>query len=60
MPNINLIYYLIAGGIFGALALKTGIPAAPLAGALTFAVCRDKGDMIPKVKKINFFLNACT
>ena len=26
MPNINLIYYLIAGGIFGALALKTGIP----------------------------------
>ena len=34
MPNINLIYYLVAGGIFGALALKTGIPAAPLAGAL--------------------------
>ena len=34
MPNINLIYYLIAGCIFGALALKTGIPAAPLAGAL--------------------------
>ena len=34
MPNINLVYYLIAGGIFGALALKTGIPAAPLAGAL--------------------------
>ena len=34
MPNINLIYYLLAGGIFGALALKTGIPAAPLAGAL--------------------------
>ena len=34
MPNINLIYYLIAGGIFGAFALKTGIPAAPLAGAL--------------------------
>jgi len=34
MLNINLIYYLIAGGIFGALALKTGIPAAPLAGAL--------------------------
>ena len=34
MPNINLIYYLIAGGLFGALALKTGIPAAPLAGAL--------------------------
>ena len=34
MPNINLIFYLIAGGIFGTLALKTGIPAAPLAGAL--------------------------
>ena len=34
MFNINLIYYLLAGGIFGALALKTGIPAAPLAGAL--------------------------
>ena len=34
MPNINLIYYLIAGSIFGVLALKTGIPAAPLAGAL--------------------------
>jgi len=34
MSNINLIYYLIAGGLFGALALKTGIPAAPLAGAL--------------------------
>ena len=34
MPNINLIYYLIAGLIFGALALKTGIPATPLAGAL--------------------------
>ncbi len=34
MPNINLIFYLIAGGLFGALALKTGIPAAPLAGAL--------------------------
>jgi len=34
MPNINLFYYLIAGGIFGILALKTGIPAAPLAGAL--------------------------
>ena len=34
MGNINLIYYLIAGGLFGALALKTGIPAAPLAGAL--------------------------
>ena len=34
MPSINLIYYLIAGGIFGALALKTSIPAAPIAGAL--------------------------
>ena len=34
MPNINLIYYLFAGLIFGVLALKTGIPAAPLAGAL--------------------------
>ena len=34
MPNLNLIYYLLAGGILGALALKTGIPAAPLAGAL--------------------------
>ena len=34
MPNINLIYYLLAGGIVGALALKTGIPAASLAGAL--------------------------
>ena len=34
MPNINLIYYLIAGTAFGILALKTGIPAAPLAGAL--------------------------
>ena len=34
MANINLIYFILAGGIFGALALKTGIPAAPLAGAL--------------------------
>ena len=34
MQNINLFYYFIAGGIFGALALTTGIPAAPLAGAL--------------------------
>ena len=34
MQNINLIYFLLAGGIFGALALTTGIPAAPLAGAL--------------------------
>ena len=34
MTYINLIYYLIAGTVFGALALKTGIPAAPLAGAL--------------------------
>ena len=37
MLNINLIYYLIAGSICGALALKTGIPAAPLAGALISA-----------------------
>ena len=34
MSNINLIYYLIAGTAFGIIALKTGIPAAPLAGAL--------------------------
>ncbi len=34
MSSINLVYYLIAGGIFGTLAIKTGIPAAPLAGAL--------------------------
>tara|TARA_B100001109_G_scaffold218750_1_gene188984 strand:+ start:153 stop:665 length:513 start_codon:yes stop_codon:yes gene_type:complete len=34
MQNINLIFYLIAGTICGTLALKTGIPAAPLAGAL--------------------------
>tara|TARA_S200000501_G_scaffold186660_1_gene175557 strand:+ start:833 stop:1345 length:513 start_codon:yes stop_codon:yes gene_type:complete len=34
MLNINLIYYFIAGATFGILALKTGIPAAPLAGAL--------------------------
>ena len=34
MNNINLIYYLIAGCIFGAIALKTGIPPAPLAGTL--------------------------
>ena len=34
MSNINLIFYLIAGTTFGALALQTGIPAAPLAGAL--------------------------
>ena len=34
MSNINLVYYIIAGAIFGILALKTGIPAAPLAGAL--------------------------
>ncbi len=34
MSSINLIYYLLAGGFCGALALKTGIPAAPLAGAL--------------------------
>ena len=34
MSNINLLYYLLAGTIFGLLTLKTGIPAAPLAGAL--------------------------
>ncbi len=34
MSNINLLYYLMAGTIFGLLTLKTGIPAAPLAGAL--------------------------
>ena len=34
MSNINLLYYLAAGTTFGALALKTGIPATPLAGAL--------------------------
>ena len=39
MSNINLIYYLIAGATFGILALKTGIPAAPLAGALIGASC---------------------
>ena len=46
MPNINLIYYLIAGGIFGALALKTGIPAAPLAGALMGASMLSIGDKV--------------
>ena len=34
MSNINLVYYLLAGAAFGGLALITGIPAAPLAGAL--------------------------
>ena len=34
MSNINLLYYLIAGGLLGLITLKTGIPAAPLAGAL--------------------------
>ena len=34
MHNINLLYYLVAGGILGTLSLKTGIPAAPLAGSL--------------------------
>ena len=34
MPNINLIYFVLKGSICGALALKTGIPAALLAGAL--------------------------
>ena len=34
MSNINLLYYILAGGLFGLITLKTGIPAAPLAGAL--------------------------
>ena len=34
MSNINLILYLITGTIFGLIAIKTGIPAAPIAGAL--------------------------
>ena len=34
MSNINLLYYLLAGTMLGLLTLKTGIPAAPLAGAL--------------------------
>ena len=34
MTNINLMCYVITGAIFGTLALKTGIPAAHLAGAL--------------------------
>lgn len=34
MQSINLLYYLLAGGIIGLITLKTGIPAAPLAGAL--------------------------
>jgi len=34
MQSINLLYYFAAGTIFGVLALKTGIPAAPPAGAL--------------------------
>ena len=47
MININLLYYLIAGGIFGALALKTGIPAAPLAGALLGASIVSVSGKIP-------------
>ena len=47
MANINLLYYLIAGGIFGALALKTGIPAAPLAGALLGASIVSVSGKIP-------------
>ena len=47
MVNINLLYYLIAGGIFGALALKTGIPAAPLAGALIGASIVSVSGKIP-------------
>ena len=34
MQNINLFYYLLAGSIVGILSLKTGIPAAALAGSL--------------------------
>ena len=34
MSNINLIFYLLAGSSLGFIAIKTGIPAAPLAGAL--------------------------
>ena len=34
MSNINLLYYLLAVGLLGLITLKTGIPAAPLAGAL--------------------------
>ena len=37
MPNINLIYYLIAGRIFGGLTLQKGIHAARLAGPLISA-----------------------
>ena len=37
MPKINLIYFLIDGSICRALALKTGIPAAPLACSLVGA-----------------------
>tara|TARA_B100000886_G_C20231488_1_gene410747 strand:+ start:77 stop:472 length:396 start_codon:yes stop_codon:yes gene_type:complete len=37
MLKVNLIYYLIASSIFRALALKTGIPALPIAGALIWA-----------------------
>ena len=31
---LTLLVYVLAGTIFGLLALKTGLPAAPLAGAL--------------------------
>jgi len=34
MSYINLLNYIIAGGILGFLAFKTGIPGAPLAGAI--------------------------
>ena len=60
MPNINLIYYLLAGGIFGALALKTGIPAAPLAGALIGASILSisgKVDIMGGNQKYNLTLN---
>ena len=47
MSNINLLYYLLAGGVFGALTLKTGIPAAPLAGALIGASILSISGKIP-------------
>ena len=34
---LTLLVYLLAGTIFGLLAIKTGLPAAPLAGALVGA-----------------------
>ena len=38
LPSLlTLLVYLLAGTIFGLLAIKTGLPAAPLAGALVGA-----------------------